>query len=268
MTRSFRIFLAASIAIVTLGSCNGYERVLKNPDLNYRLTKANEFYDKKKWGQAMELYKSLIPPLKGTKNYEPLYYRYCYSFYYLKDYLQASYHFKNFIEYFPTSRDAEECEYMHALCLFKEAPKASLEQTNTVRAMGAMQSFVNQHPGSRRVAEASKIIDEGRRRLEEKEAGSAKLYFQIGQWKAASVAYASVLRAYPESAAADLYQLMIVRSLYNYAQQSISEKQEERYASVVAEASELKELYPTSSYLPEADRFSALAQSSISNLRK
>lgn len=262
-----RILLLFVPLLLTIGACNSYEKIIKSNDLGYKLTKANEFYDRGKYQQANEIYASLVQLMKGTRNFEPLYYRYAYSFYNMKDYLQASYHFKNFTDFFPGSKDAEECEFMHALCLYKMAPKASLEQTNTVKALEALQSFINTHPDSKRVAEANTFMDEGRARLEAKDADAAKLYFNIGQYRAASVAYKSVLRQYPESRLADYYQYMIVRSSYLYARQSIAEKQEERYATAVNAYREMSDLYPSSGYLKEAGRYSSLADASIQTLR-
>lgn len=255
------------VALVTLAGCNGYERVLKSNDVNYKLTKANEYYDKKQYLRSNELFRDLLPVMKGTRNFEPLYYRYAYSFYYMKDYFNASYHFKNFVDFFPSSKDAEECEFMHAICLFKESPKPSLEQTNTIKAMEALQSYINTHPNSSRLAEANKYIDEGRLKLEEKEAGAAKLYYNIGQHKAASIAYKSVMRSYPESPNSDYYQMMVIKSLYNYARKSITEKQEERFASVVVAYREMMESYPSSKYLKEAESYFSLADNNIKRLR-
>lgn len=263
-SRYLWIFL---IALVALGSCNGYERVLKSNDVNYKLTKANEYYDKKQYLRSNELFRDLLPVMKGTRNFEPLYYRYAYSFYYMKDYFNASYHFKNFVDFFPNSKDAEECEFMHAVCLFKESPKPSLEQTNTIKAMEALQSYINTHPNSARLAEANKYIDEGRKKLEEKESGAAKLYYNIGQHKAASIAYKSVMRSYPESPNSDYYQIMVIKSLYNYARRSIPEKQEERFANVVVAYRDMAENYPASKYLKEAESYFSLADNNIKRLR-
>ena len=241
---------------------------MKSNDVNFKLTKANEYYDKKQYQRANDLYKTLVPLLRGTRNYEPLYFRYAYSYYMLKDYLAASFHFKNFADQFPTSRDADEAEFLHAVSLFKMSPKSSLEQVNTVKAMDALQNYLNSNPGTKRAAEINGFLDEGRKKLEEKEASAAKLYFNMGQYKAASIAYQAVLREYPESPAGDYYQYMVVRSLYNYARRSVTTKQEERFGNVVAAYRELTELYPASAFVKEAEPMLASANSSIENLRK
>lgn len=254
-------------SLLLLSACSGYERVLKSNDVNYKLEKANEYFDQKKYLQANAIYESLIPVMKNTRNYEPLYYRYTYTFYHMEDYLSASYHFKNFVEFFPNSPDAEECEFLHAYCLYKESPKPSLDQSYTTKAVGALQTFLNAYPNSKRAAEANKIIDESRIKLEKKAAASAKLYYDIGHYKAASVAYQEVLLEYPESARADEYKYMIVRAWYDYAKQSIKSKQEERYANAVTAYRELLSEYPKSTYISAAEKYFTMADNNIKKLR-
>lgn len=237
-----------------------------------KLTKANEYYNKKDWAHARELYESLMPVMKNTRNYEPLFYRYAYTFYYMKDYLMASYQFKNFVEFFPASTDAEECEYMHGLCLYKDSPNYPLDQTNTLKSMEALQSFVNTHPKSKYLDPANGIIAECRYKLELKEADAAKLYYNLGPYKAecykaAYVAYKSVMHNYPESNNMDLYQSMVVKALYHYAKESVPAKQEERYASVLSAYQELVDSYPKSKYLHDAEKFYTLADNNIKKIR-
>jgi len=250
-----------------LASCDGYQKVLKSSDVNYKLTKANEYYNEKKWQRANELYESLLPIMKNTKNYEPLYYRYAYTNYYMKDYLSASYHFKNFVDFFPNSKDADECEFMHAVSLYKYSPKYSLDQTNTIKAYEAMQSYVNTHPNSKRITEANSYMEDCRHKLEMKESDAAQLYYNIAQYKAASVSYKSVMHNYPESLSSDYYQFMIVKSLYKYAKASIKEKQEERYENTISAYHELVDTYPKSKYLQDAEKFYTLADNSVKQIR-
>jgi outer membrane protein assembly factor BamD len=260
-------YWSVCLLIVLLGACSGYEKVLKSDDVNYKLTKANEYYDKGHYQKANQLYESLLPVMKGTKNFEALYFRYAYSAYYLKDYLSASYHFKNFVDYFPAGKDAEEAEYMHSVSLYRMSPKSSLEQTNTIKAMEAMQSYINTHPDSKRLVEANKLMDEMRLKLETKDAAAARLYYNISQYKAASVAYKSVLQNYPESPNSDFYQFMIIRALYNYADASVTEKQEERFANTLSAYNELKDSYPNSKYLSEAEKYFKQANENINKIR-
>jgi outer membrane protein assembly factor BamD len=259
--------LLVCLSFVLLASCGDFEKIKKSSDVNQKLTMANKYYDNKQFQKANELYGDLLSVMKNTRNYEPLYFRYAYSFYYMKDYLESSFHFKNFVEFFPNSKDADECEYMHAVSLYKYAPKYSLDQTNTIKALDALQSYANTHPTSKRLAEANAYIDDCRNKLEMKEADAAHLYFNISKYKAAGVAYRSVMRNYPESPNSDLYQYMIFKSLYRYAKESIPDKQEERYANAVSAYNDLKNTYPNSQYLGDAKKVYLQVDNSIKKLR-
>jgi len=259
------------VVCVCLFSCRGFEKIRKSSDVNYKLTKANEYYEKKDYQHANMLYRELMPIMKSTRNYEALFYKYAYTFYNLKDYVEASYYFKSFSEYFPTSKDVEECEYMSAYCLYKYSPKPALDQTNTTKSLEAMKSFVQKYPNSKRQTDATKIVDETRDKLESKQAHAAKLYYNLGDYlrsyKAATVTYRSVMRNYPESKNADEYLYMIMRSHYKYARGSAATKQEERYASAIAAYRELKDTYPGSSYIAPAEKLYSEIDNNIKKLR-
>ena len=252
---------------VLLSSCHGFEKIRKSSDVNFKLTKANEYYEQKDYSHANQLYRELMPVMKSTRNYEALFFKYAYTFYYLRDYVEASYYFKNFVEYFPTGKDAEEAEFMSAVSLFKYAPKYTLDQSNSVKALEALQNYVYKYPTSTRIADANKYIDESRKKLEMKQADAAKLYYNISQYKAATVAYKSVLRNYPESRNADEYQFMIMKAFYKYAKASIAEKQEERYASALSAYRELKDSYPSSKYMPEAEKLYTESTNNVKKIR-
>jgi outer membrane protein assembly factor BamD len=255
------------VVCVSLFSCHGFEKIRKSSDVNFKLTKANEYYQKKDYQHANMLYKELMPIMKSTRNYEALFYKYSYTFYYLKDYVEASYYFKNFAEYFPTSKDAEECEFMSAVCLFKYAPKYTLDQSNTMKSLEALKSFNVKYPDSKRVAEANKYIDESKEKLELKQADAAKLYYNISQYKAATVTYKSIMRNYPDTRKADEYLYMIMKANVKYAKASVPGKQEERYASALSAYRELKDTYPQSAYLPDAEKLYAETDNNLKKIR-
>src|SRR2546428_13731152 len=112
MQLRLRSLLYLFVIAALFSSCSGFDKVRKSSDVNYKLTKANEYFDKKDYSHANQLYKELMPVMKSTRNYEALYFKYAYTFFYLKDYLESSYFFKNYSEYFPNSKNAEEAEFM------------------------------------------------------------------------------------------------------------------------------------------------------------
>jgi outer membrane protein assembly factor BamD len=156
---------------------------------------------------------------------------------------------------------------MSAFCLYKYSPKFSLDQTNTAKSLEALKSYVTRYPDSKRVAEAQKSIDELTGKMELKQADAAQLYYNLGQYKAATVTYRSLMRAYPDSKNTDLYLYMIMRANVRYAKESIETKQEERFASAIGAYRELKDAFPQSSYIADADKLYTETDNNIKKIR-
>jgi outer membrane protein assembly factor BamD len=254
------------IAAIVLSSCGGMNKILKNPDYEYKLRMAEQYFVKKKYSKAQMLYEDVMPYFKASKEFEDIYYKYAYCAYNQHDYLNAENLFKTFLEIFPNSTKAEEVDYMRAYSFYKQSSKPELDQTNTIKAMGMMQTFINTHPGSARNKEANEIIDIGRGKLETKDFKSAQLYYDMGQFRAAAVAFASLLNDYPESAKADEYKLMIIRSYFRYAELSVEEKKIERFEKVITECNEFNDRFPESGLKKEVEDFLNQSHTNIKNL--
>jgi outer membrane protein assembly factor BamD len=258
-----KILFAGFFAIAILTSCNKYNKIFKSKDYEYKLKMADELFAKKKYKIAQQLYEELFPVFKGTVKFEELYYKDAFCFFYMKDYQQAQALFKGFLEVFPNSTKAEEVDYLHAFCFYKQSPKLELEQVNTNKAIGMMQTFINTHPGSARNSEATEIIDKCRVKLEQKEDRSADLYFSLGQYRAAAIAFTNLMNNYPESNKGDEYKLKIVKSWYRFAKLSLEEKQIERFEKVINEYQDFVDRYPESKLLKEAESYSNLSKNQI-----
>lgn len=245
------------------GKNKSITKILKSPDPEYKLRMAEQFFVKKKYSKAQQVYEDIMPYYKTTMTFEDIYYKYAYCAYYMEDYLNAENLFKTFLEIFPNSKKAEEVDYMKAYCFYRQSPKPELDQTSTIRAVGMMQIFINSHPGSPRIKEANEIIDICRQKLETKDWKSAQLYFDMGQFRAAGVAFAQVLDAYPESARADEYQLMIIKSYFRYAELSVEEKKKERFEQVIEACDVFNDRFPDSKLKKEVDEFLNQSQKNI-----
>ena len=221
---------------------------------------------KKKYSKAQIIYEDIMPYFKTGKEFENIYYKYAYCAYYQQDYFNAENLFKTFLEIFPNSPRSEEIDYMRAYSFFKQSPKPELDQTNTIKAMGMMQTFINTHPGSARNKEANEIIDICRQKLEIKDYKSALLYYDVGQFRAAGVSFVTLLDNYPESPKADEYKLMVIKSYFRYAQLSVEEKQPARYEQVINEVNEFVDRFPDSKLRKEAEEYSQQSQTNIKNL--
>jgi outer membrane protein assembly factor BamD len=265
--RSLKILLPVLLACLSFSSCNKFSKIQKSKDYEYKLAKADEYFVKKKYRLAQQLYEELFPVFKGTQKFEDLYYKYAYCFYNDGLYRDAENLFKGYLEVFPNSSKAEEVDYMRAYCYFKQSPKLELEQVNTMKAMGMMQTFISTHPGSPRIKDATDIIDQCRAKLELKEYRGAQLYYNLGEYRAAAIAFGTLLNNFPEAIKGESYKLMVVKSYYRFAKLSVIEKQEERYEKVISEYEDFVDRYPDSKLLKEAEEYVKLSQNHIKSIK-
>ena len=250
------------VALFLLSACSkSISKVMKNPDPEYKLRMAEKYFVQEKYSKAQMLYEDIMPYYKTRPEFQDIYYKYAYCAYNQSDYLNAENLFKTYLEIFPNSANAEEMDFMRAYSYYKQSPKPELDQTNTIKAMGMMQVFINTHPGSERNKKAAEIIDVCRGKLEIKDYKGAKLYYDMGQYRAAGVAFTTLLNGYPESPKADEYKLMIIKSYYQYAEMSIEEKKYERYEKVINECEDFADRFPESKFKKEADYYLNLSKS-------
>ena len=257
-----KFFTVVFLSLI-LSSCGGISKVMKSKDPAYKLRMAEQYYAKKKYIYAQQIYEDVMPYYRGTPEFEDIYYKYAYSAYYQRDYLNAENLFKTFLEIYPNSSRAEEVDYMRAYTFYKQSPKPELDQTNTLKTIGMMQMFINTHPGSERNKEATEIIDASRRKLEIKDQKSAQLYFDIGQFRAAAVAFSTLLNNFPESEKADEYKLMVIRSYFRFAEMSVEERKAERYEQVIEACNEFMDRFPESPLAKEVAEFMAQSQNNL-----
>ncbi|MCO6496695.1 MAG: outer membrane protein assembly factor BamD [Chitinophagaceae bacterium] len=254
--------------VLLLFSCNKeFNKVLKSTDYEYKQEMANKYYDEGKFNKAQQLFMELFPVMKGSDHFEDLYYKYAYCAYYQKNFEEAESLFAGYLGVFPNHPRAEEIAYMQAYSFYRQSPKVELEQTNTQKAIGMMQTFMITYPNSSRLAEAQEVINTCREKLEEKQLKAAQLYYNMGQYQAAGIYYGDLLINYPDSKHGEEYMLMAVKSYYQFAKMSIVTKQEERYQKVVSEYFDFADRYPDSKLLKEAESYKILSENSIKQIR-
>lgn len=257
------------ITLLVLNGCTTkFSRIQKSKDYEYKHKMADQYYAEKDYRYAQQLFEDIFPYIKGTPGYEDAYYKFAYSYYWQNDYLNAENLFKSFVESFPNSPKVEECDFMRANCYFKQSPKIDLDQTNTNKTIGLMQTFINTHPNSPRGKDAADIIDKCREKLEAKDYKSAELYYNLGFYKAAAIAFGNVSDNFPDSKKADDYKLQVIKSYFKYAEMSYEDKQAARYEKVVNECADFAERFTDSKHLEEVAKYKTQSKTLIKNLIK
>jgi outer membrane protein assembly factor BamD len=229
-------------------SCSSFQKVLKDPDMEFKYTKALEYYEKGSYSAAQQLFEQIGSFFKGTDKAEKIAYYTANCYYKQKDYILATYYYKTFATNFSISIYAEEALYLSAYCSYLESPRSSLDQTTTKEAIAAFQVFINQHPKSERVAECNKSIDELRAKLEKKDIDIALLYYKMSDYKASIVSLNNVLKDYPDTKSKEKILFSILDAKYQFAINSVYDKRKERLVAASDAYEELHAGFPVGEY--------------------
>jgi outer membrane protein assembly factor BamD len=138
---------------------------------------------------------------------------------------------------------------MYGYSLFKQSPIYNLEQSSTVEAITAIQTFLNRYPGSEYRTEAIEIQAGLRAKLERKSYENAKLYATLGHLNSALIALDNFRKDYPDSKLSEEASYLLVETSYKYAKQSILSRQKERYYDCIEHYEEFVDNYPDSKHL-------------------
>lgn len=246
--------IVAIIAGLLLLSCSGFEKIMKSKDYDYKYTKALEFMVRGDYYHATLLFEQLQPIYNGTQRSDSVEYYLALGNYHQGDFLLAGHYFDKFRKTYPRSVFTEEAEYMYAYCYFESSPRSELDQDNTQAAIAAFSEFLSKYPQSSHKAEVIDILENLRNKLIEKSYLSAKLYYDIGEYKAAIVSIKNSLKDFPMSKYREEQLFLILKSSFLLADNSVPQKKKERFQSAVDEYYTLIGEYPETQYLKEAKR--------------
>ncbi|HON17820.1 MAG TPA: outer membrane protein assembly factor BamD [Salinivirgaceae bacterium] len=252
MKKLFAILVAVSTIIFI--SCSDFQKALKSKDYTWKYEMAKKYYEKEDWFRAEALLSDLLPIFRGTEMAKGMMYMYAYCQYNLGELLVAVHYFKTFSRTWPNDSLAEEADFMVAKCLFEESPRYNLDQSNTIKAIEALDYFVNRYPTSDKLEEALGMKKNLQRRLEKKSFYDSRLYYQLGNYKAAVISFKNTLKDYPESDLREEVLYLILRSSYLLAKNSIDEIKMERFQDTINEYYAFIDEYPNSKYAKEAEK--------------
>ncbi len=242
------------IIIVFLSACDGYNKLLKSSDYDLKFTKANEYFIKKDYFKAQNLYEELIPIFKGTEKLETVYYRFALCHYYNEDYNLAQYHFKNFYNNHPNSNNAENSLFLNAYCFYLNSPEQTLDQTDTESAISEFQDFLDIYPESLKIDTCNVIIDQLRGKIEQKSYDIATLFYKIEDYKAAINSLQNFFKDFPNSNLLDEALFYTIDSYYSLALISHEIKKKERLELSTENYLKFVDLYPDSKFRKKADK--------------
>ena len=258
-----------SLAVLTLlfSSCaSEFNRVYKTTDNDYKYEYAKECFARGKFTQAITLLQELVTFLKGTDNAQECLYMLAMAEYCDRDYESASATFKKYYQTYPRGIYAEQAAFYIGQSLYQSTPEPRLDQTSTVNAISAYQDFLDFFPESQLKDKAQSKMFELTDKLVYKEYLSAKLYYNLGDYfgnctnggsnyEACIVTSENALKTYPFTKMREDFAVLIMKSKYELARQSIEEKKLDRYRDAEDECYGFINEYPESAERKTAEKY-------------
>lgn len=252
------------LLVIVVSSCK-YEKLLKSRDYKLKYSKALEYYANEDYVRAEGLFDQLKPALRGTKQADTVYFYAAYASYHQKSYLLAAHYFDEFRKTFGNSSFAEEASFMNAYATYKLSPRPSLDQSYTTQAISLFSLHLSRYPETEKKAEIISLIDEMRNKLIEKSFQSAKLYYNLSDYKAAIIALNNCLDDYPDTIYREDIMFLILKSKFLLAEGSVQEKIVERFQDTVDEYYAFYGEFPESTHIKEAQEMFNFAESKLKN---
>jgi outer membrane protein assembly factor BamD len=239
------------LTLVLATSCGEYEKLLKSTDFDLKKEKAKEYYEAGKYVKSTELIEQILPRFRASDSGEELTWMVAKSYFGMKQYELAGSYFSAYVEQFGYGQHVEEATYTIAVCDYNIAPRAELDQDNTRKAIEDFKLFITRYPASSRIEECKKLMIELQERLVEKSYMSAKLYYDMEQYKAAVTALSNSLKEYADTKYREEMMYLKLKSLFLFAENSYDIRKKERYQATLDDYYSFMEEFPKSSYAKE-----------------
>ena len=265
------------VSLCVFSSCaNEFNQVYKTTDFNYKYEYAKECFLNKKYQRASILLQDVVVQQKGTDNAQECLYMLGMAQYLNKEYDLAAQTFKKYYSSYPKGVYAEDAEFYIGQSLYMSTPEPRLDQTQTIAAISAFQDYLDLFPDAIHKKEAQQCLFALQDKLIKKELYSAQLYFDLGtyfgncgpgenNYDACIITAQNALKDYPYSTKREDFALLIMKSKFELATQSIDEKKLERYQDAEDECYGFINEYPDSKSRTLAEKYNKKCQEITKN---
>ncbi|MCQ2290210.1 MAG: outer membrane protein assembly factor BamD [Bacteroidales bacterium] len=257
-------------AAALLTSCGEYNKALKSTDYNYKFEFAKQAFEQKRYTQAYTLLEDVHTVFRGTPKAEEALYLLALSYYENKDYLNSGSYFKQYYTQYPKGQYTELARYYSGYGYYLDSPDPQLDQSETVKAIEELQAFLDYFPKSDKVSIAQNAIFELQDKLVLKQLQNATLYFNLGNYmgnnyESCVITAKNAIKDYPYSKYKEQLEFLILKARYNEASESVDEKKEERFRTVIDEYYSFTNDYPDSQNRKEADNIFKIASKHVND---
>jgi|UniRef100_A0A7V3RH90 outer membrane protein assembly factor BamD len=200
------IFLPVIISIF----CSKQNLTQLGPDDEFE--RAMEFYNQKKYDQAIKLFERIIFYYATTEFVDDAQFYLADSYLKKKDYAQAITEFEYLIKNFPNTPFLERSYLLRAQAYFLKSPGYEKDQTETKEAISLLDEFLTRFPNSIYSDTAKALILKARDRLAKKEVENGKLYLKMKEYDSAILYFKYVIDNYPETSSAEESKFLLAQT--------------------------------------------------------
>lgn len=262
-----RFLILTLFSLICLSACNDFNRMVKSTDNEMKYEVAMDYFDRRDYNHALQLFDLLQASFRNTPRGENITYRTAECYFLQNDYEIAGYYFNKFAQTYPFSKNAERAAFMSAYCSYLISPESGLDQTSTHTAIRQLKNFMEVYPNSDSIARANKLLTDLNDKLEEKDYNVCRLYYRMENYSAAITSFENMLKKYPNTPHREEILYDMATTYYQYAENSIAEKQRERYESCIEQCNTLSYLYPESTYRKDVENIAAKARKKLANIK-
>ena len=254
-----KTFLYFFIIVLLSVSCSEYNKVLKITDPDLKYSYAKKYFSEKKYDKAAILFTELVPRFKATAKAEESLYLLARSYYEQKDYITSGQYFTTYYNTYPKGEYAELSRYYTGYGYYLDSPQPELDQSMTYKALSELQIFLEYYPNSERRQEVLNIIFSLQEKLSEKALKNTQLYYNLGNYGGNNylsciITAQNAIKDYPHSKYKEDFYILILKSKYQQAFQSVKEKEQSRLRDVVDEYYIYIGEFPNGKYTKEAEQ--------------
>ena len=259
--------IALGLATLFSGCSSELHTVEKSADRTYKYEFAKQCFAQGRFDDAVSLLSELVTAQKGRENAQESLYMLAMAEYCDKDFESASATFKKYYQSYPKGEFAEQAAFYVGQSLYESMPDPRLDQSSTIGAINAYQSFIDYFPDSHLRDEAQKKLFILQDNLVMKEYLSAELYYNLGgyfgninsntesNYESCIITAQNALKAYPYTSLREKFSLLIMKSKFELAQNSSEEKRLDRYRDAEDECYGFLNEFPESEECKTAEKF-------------
>lgn len=252
------LLLLLSLLFVTSSCSSTFNQLMKTDDYDFKYEAAKEYFTEGKYTKAATLLQEVVNMNKGTDKGEENLYMLGMAEFCLKDYEASSEYFKKYASSYPKGIYVENAYYYYAQSLYNSTPEVALDQSDTYSAIKAFQEYIDLFPESKLKETAQQKLFVLQDKLVQKELLNAQLYYDLGpyfgncssgtenNYESCIITAQNALKDYPYTSYREEFSLLIMKSKYALANQSVEEKKLDRYRDAEDECYGFINEYPDS----------------------